>query len=240
MKLPSGRADNALAVVRPPGHHAIHDNAMGFCIFGNVALAARYACETHNLERIMIVDYDVHHGNGTQALLYDDPRTLFVSTHQYPFYPGTGGMRETGIQAGKGYTVNIPLSAGHGDENYAAIFRDIIWPLADRYQPQLLVVSAGFDAHWDDPLAHMNLSLMGYANLTRELIKMAAKHCDGKIVFVMEGGYNLQVLAHGVRNIAHALLSDDDISDPPGPSPHQREPAIAKLISEIKRIHQLE
>ena len=113
-----------------------------------------------------------------------------------------------------------------------------LWQIATN--PQLLVVSAGFDAHWDDPLAHMNLSLMGYANLTRELIKMAAKHCNGKIVFVMEGGYNLQVLAHGVRNIAHALLGDDDVSDPPGPSPHQREPATANLISEIKRIHQLE
>jgi acetoin utilization deacetylase AcuC-like enzyme len=236
----SGRAMNALAVARPPGHHAVSDNAMGFCIFGNVALAARSARETHGLERIMIVDYDVHHGNGTQALLYNDPHTLFVSTHQYPFYPGTGSMRETGSQAGQGYTINIPLSAGHGDANYLAIFREIIWPLADRYKPQLLVVSAGFDAHWDDPLAHMNLSLTGYAYLTRELMRMADKHCNGKIVFVLEGGYHLRALAHGVRNIAHALLGDDDISDPLGPSPQQREPATAALIAEIKRIHQLD
>jgi acetoin utilization deacetylase AcuC-like enzyme len=236
----SGRAMNALAVVRPPGHHAVRDSAMGFCIFGNVALAARFACETHGLERIMIVDYDVHHGNGTQALLYDDPHTLFVSTHQSPFYPGSGDIRETGTRKGQGYTVNIPLSAGNGDTNYLAIFREIIWPLADRYKPQLLVVSAGFDAHWDDPLANMNLSLTGYAYLTRELIHMAEKHCNGKIVFVLEGGYNLQALAHGVCNIAHALLGDDVIHDPLGPSPLQREPATAALIAEIKRIHQLD
>ncbi len=234
-----GRATNALAVVRPPGHHAVSDNAMGFCIFGNVALAAHHACTTNALERVMIVDYDVHHGNGTQALLYDDPNTLFVSLHQYPFYPGTGALQEIGSRAGMGYTVNIPLNAGHGDQNYTTIFREIIWPLADRYKPQLLVVSAGFDAHWDDPLAHMNLSLTGYAYLTRELIAMAEKHCDGKIVFVLEGGYNLQALAHGVRNVAHALLGDDDISDPLGPSPQQREPATAAVIAEVKRVHQL-
>lgn len=235
----SGRAKNALAVVRPPGHHAVPDQAMGFCIFGNVAIAARYAQQAYQLERILIVDFDVHHGNGTQDMLYDDPKALFISTHQYPFYPGTGALHETGTGAGKGYTINIPLQAGHGDHNYATIFQDIIWPAAERYKPQFMVVSAGFDAHWDDPLANMRLSLTGYAHLTRELIRIAETFCEGKIAFVLEGGYNLQALAHGIRNVAHALLGDDDVSDPLGPAPSHREPPIAPLIAEVKRIHGL-
>ncbi|MAS34605.1 MAG: histone deacetylase [Anaerolineaceae bacterium] len=235
----SNRADNALAVVRPPGHHALADNAMGFCLFGNVAIAAKYAQQAHHLERVMIVDFDVHHGNGTQDMLYDDPKALFVSTHQSPFYPGTGSLQETGRGTGTGFTVNIPLRAGHGDTSYNSIYEDAIWPLARRYQPQLMLVSAGFDAHWDDPLAHMQLSLAGYANLTRQLMAMAQEVCDGKIVFVLEGGYNLDVLAHGVRNVAHALLGDSDVSDPIGPAPDPHEPAIDPLIATVRRIHGL-
>jgi acetoin utilization deacetylase AcuC-like enzyme len=226
-------------VVRPPGHHAMPDNAMGFCLLGNVAMAVRYAQKRHQLERVMIVDYDVHHGNGTQDMLYDDPHSLFISMHQYPFYPGSGALHETGSGAGQGYTVNIPLPAGHDDHSYATLFRDIIWPLADRYQPQLLVVSAGFDAHWNDPLANMHLTLSGYAHMTRELIQMARAHCDGKIVVVLEGGYDLDVLSHGVQNIAHALLGDDTISDPLGPGPQRTAPVIAPLIAEVKHIHRL-
>lgn len=235
----SGRAKNALAVIRPPGHHAVQDQAMGFCIFGNVAIAAKHAQQAYRLERILIVDFDVHHGNGTQDMLYDDPKALFISTHQYPFYPGTGALHDIGAGSGKGYTINLPLQAGHGDDSYAAIFEDIIWPAAERYKPQFVMVSAGFDAHWDDPLAHMRLSLTGYTHLTRELIRMADIYADGKIAFILEGGYNLQVLAHGVRNVAHALLGDEEISDPLGPAPSRPEPPIAPLISEVKRIHGL-
>jgi acetoin utilization deacetylase AcuC-like enzyme len=235
----TGKANNALALVRPPGHHALADRAMGFCIFANVVIGARHAQLNHHLDRVMIVDYDVHHGNGTQDLLYDDPHALFISTHQYPYYPGTGDVHETGSGDGIGFTVNIPLRAGHGDESYAAVFSDIIWPVAERYKPQLVLVSAGFDAHWDDPLANMRLSLGGYDHLTRELIRMAERFCDGKIVFVTEGGYNLSVLAHGVRNIAHALLGDETVSDPIGPAPERMSPPIQALISEIRRIHRL-
>jgi acetoin utilization deacetylase AcuC-like enzyme len=235
----AGRATHALAVVRPPGHHALPDNAMGFCLFGNVAIAARYAQQAHQLERILIVDFDVHHGNGTQDMLYDDPSTLFISTHQSPFYPGTGALPETGSGPGKGYTVNIPLNAGHGDHNFAAVYEGIIWPLARRYAPQLILVSAGFDAHWSDPLAGMRLSLTGYAHITRELIGMAQELCGGRIIFVLEGGYNLDALAHGVRNIAHALLGDSEISDPLGPAPDNDEPAVAPLLAQIKRLHNL-
>ena len=146
----AGRARNALAVVRPPGHHATADYPMGFCLLANAALAVNQARLVHHLNRVMIVDYDVHHGNGTQDAFYSDSEVLFVSTHQYPFYPGTGAFNDTGSGSGKGYTVNIPLPAGHGDAAFNALVQDIIWPLAQRFQPQLMVVSAGFDAHWAD------------------------------------------------------------------------------------------
>lgn len=235
----SGKADNGLAAVRPPGHHAMPDHAMGFCLLSNVAIAARYAQSAYGIERVMIVDYDVHHGNGTEAVFYDDRSVFFISTHQYPFYPGTGSIEDIGAGKGLGYTLNIPLSAGHGDHNYAAIFRDVIWPSAERYQPQFILVSAGFDAHWNDPLAMMGLSLAGYDHITRELIKMAQKLCGGKIVFALEGGYNLEALGHGVRNIAHALLDDSTLSDPLGRGAHQREPEIEPLIARLHKIHRL-
>jgi acetoin utilization deacetylase AcuC-like enzyme len=233
----SGKADNGLAAVRPPGHHAMPDHAMGFCILSNVAIAARYAQSVYGIERVMVVDYDVHHGNGTEAAFYDDSSVLFISTHQYPFYPGTGSIEETGAGKGVGCTINIPLSAGHGDHNYSIIFRDVIWPAAERYQPQLILVSAGFDAHWNDPLAMMALSLKGYDHLARELIKMAQKFCGGKIVFALEGGYNLEALGHGVRNIACALLEDSTISDPLGLADNLREPEIKPLIDRLRKIH---
>lgn len=235
----SGRATNALAVVRPPGHHALQDEPMGFCLLGNVAIASKFARKQYGLDRVMIVDFDVHHGNGTQDMLYDDPHTLFLSTHQSPFYPGTGKINETGTGAGRGYTANIPLNAGHGDASYTAIFEEIVWPLARRYQPELLIVSAGFDAHWADPLAGMRLSLTGYAHLTRELIRMAETCCSGRIVFALEGGYNLDALGHGVRNVAHALLGDDLVSDPLGPAPHVTDRDIRPLIERVRAAHNL-
>ena len=234
----SGRADNGLAAVRPPGHHALAGRGMGFCILGNIAIAARYAQLRHNIERVMIVDFDVHHGNGTQDMFYDDDSVYFMSTHQYPFYPGTGSVGEVGTEKGKGYTLNVPLEAGHGDKNYATVYREILWPAARRFKPQLILVSAGFDAHWSDPLAMMRLSLAGYAHLTRELMAMAAELCAGKIVFVMEGGYDLEALGHGMRNIAHALLGEDEISDPFG-ARDGNEPDVKPLIDRLKQTHGL-
>ncbi len=233
----SGRANNALAAVRPPGHHAMPEHAMGFCLLGNVPIATRYAQKQFGIERVMIVDFDVHHGNGTEAMLYDDPTTLFISTHQYPFYPGTGALTDTGSGKGTGYTINVPLAAGHGDNSYAALYEQIIWPAAERFKPELIIVSAGFDAHWLDPIAGMRLSLAGYAYLTRELIKMAEKYCDGKIVFAMEGGYNLDALSHGMVNIGHALLGENSVSDPLGPPRDSSEPDVKSLISQLKQIH---
>jgi acetoin utilization deacetylase AcuC-like enzyme len=241
----TARADNALVLARPPGHHAMPDQAMGFCIFGNIALAAQHARDHHQLERVLILDYDVHHGNGSEAMFYDDPSVLFISLHQYdphPFYPGTGALHDTGDGRGTGYTLNIPLAPRTGDAQYAALFEAVVWPAVLRFQPQLILVSAGFDAHFADPLAQIQLSLNGYDHLTRELIRMAQQVCHGRIVFVMEGGYNLDALSYGWVNIANALLGDATVLNPLGhPTPHsaQHAPDVSGLIAELKRVHRL-
>lgn len=235
-----GNADNALAIVRPPGHHATVERQMGFCLLNNIAIAARHAQARHNCGRVLIIDYDVHHGNGTQDIFYADPSVLFISTHQSPFYPGTGALSETGTAAGTGFTLNLPIAGGQGDVSYERIFAEVVWPAAERFAPDLLLVSAGFDAHWVDPLANMQLSLAGYDRLARECLRMAENLCSGKIVFVMEGGYDLQALAHGWRNIARALLGSDEVSDPYGQAPAARSSRdIGRVIAEAKRIHGL-
>lgn len=234
----SGQATNAMACVRPPGHHARAERGMGFCILGNVPIAVKAVQKKYGLERVLVVDYDVHHGNGSQDMFYTDPSVLFISSHQYPLYPGTGRAEETGAGQGKGTTINIPLPAGTGDAGFAKVYEQIIWPAARRFQPELIVVSAGFDAHWRDPLAELRLSLPGYAHISRELIRMANELCDGKIVFVMEGGYDLEALAHGWRNIAHALLGESHVSDPLGLR-QGTEPNIQPLMTYIQDLHSL-
>lgn len=235
----SGSAENGLAAIRPPGHHAMPGHAMGFCLLGNVAIAARYAQRQYGIEHVLIVDYDVHHGNGTEAMFYDDPSVLYVSTHQYPFYPGTGAVTDIGTGPGQGYTVNIPLPAGSGDANYATVFEQIIWRAAERFEPQLILVSVGFDAYWEDPLAGMRLTLNGYSHLAREVIRMAQRYCGGKVVFMLEGGYNLDALRYGVSNVARLLLGDpptDPLGTPPDAWP---EPDIASLVAQLQELHQL-
>ncbi len=234
----SGEVDNGFALVRPPGHHALPSRGMGFCLFNNIAIAARYALDQHNLERVLIADFDVHHGNGTQEIFYDDSHVLYFSTHQYPYYPGTGHWREIGEGEGEGYTVNVPLPAGVGDEGYERIFDEILRPLAERYRPQLILVSAGYDAHWADPLAAMRLSITGYANLARALKALADELCQGKLVFTLEGGYNLEVLSHSILATFKVLLGEGDIADPLGPSPRPSRP-IDRLIATIKGVHRL-
>jgi acetoin utilization deacetylase AcuC-like enzyme len=233
-----GDNDNAFALVRPPGHHALPDHGMGFCLFSNIAIAARTALAEGGIERVLIADFDVHHGNGTQDVFYEDPAVLYFSTHQYPHYPGTGHWREIGRGKGEGTTINVPLSAGIGDKGFARIYDEVLVPAARRYKPQLILVSAGYDAHWDDPLAGLALSLTGYADLVRRLIALAQEVCGGKIVFTLEGGYHLQVLSYGILNTLRLLSGHDDVEDPLGPSPWA-EPSIDALLNQIKEIHGL-
>jgi acetoin utilization deacetylase AcuC-like enzyme len=190
----AGDVDNGFAAVRPPGHHAETDRAMGFCLFNNIAVAAAYAVARHGLERVLIVDWDVHHGNGTQEIFWEDPRVLFVSLHQFPFYPGTGAVGEVGGGAGAGRTVNIPLPGGCGDDEYAAAFRRVVAPVARAFAPQLVLVSAGFDAHVRDPLGGMRVSDAGFDAMASTLLTIAAESCRGRLIAVLEGGYDLDAL----------------------------------------------
>jgi acetoin utilization deacetylase AcuC-like enzyme len=233
--------DNAFAMVRPPGHHAISDRAMGFCIFNNVAVAAKLALNKFSLNRVLIVDFDVHHGNGTQDAFYTDPKVLYFSTHQYPFYPGTGWMDEIGSGEGKGATVNFPMAAGWGDEEYLRAFKEVLVPLARRFQPQLILVSAGFDAHWADELAMMRASIKGFAQMVMILKELAAELCQGRLVFTLEGGYNLQVIASSIKAVFDLLLGNSEIDDPLGEASMARKPeGFDERIDTIKGIHHIQ
>lgn len=234
----TGELDNGFALVRPPGHHAVPSSAMGFCLFGTVAIAARAARRDMKLERVAVIDFDVHHGNGTQAILDEDPHIFFASSHQYPFYPGTGSLREVGRGRGEGAILNVPLSVMTGDDGIRRLYSEAVFPALRRFEPELILVSAGYDAHWQDPLANIGLTLKGYQWLSEGLVNLAEEICNGRIVFVLEGGYNLEVLAPGVGNTFRSLLGVNAFDDPIGKCPWQ-EPDIANLLSEIKRLHQL-
>jgi len=235
-----GEVGSAFALVRPPGHHATSQQAMGFCLFNNIAIAARYALTKYELERVAIIDFDVHHGNGTQATFYDDPQVLYISTHESPFYPGTGRIEETGSGAGKGTTINIPLPAGCGDEEYLQVFQQIIVPATQRFNPQLILVSAGYDLHWADELALMQVSTNGFAQMARIIKGLADELCGGRLLFSLEGGYNLQALAYSVKATFDVLLGKADIEDPLSQSsPRFPPPTITPLIEAIKEIHKL-
>jgi acetoin utilization deacetylase AcuC-like enzyme len=209
-----GEIDRAFCAVRPPGHHAGADRAMGFCLFNNVAVAAAHALH-RGLDRVMIVDFDVHHGNGTQEIFYDDPRVLYVSSHAYPFYPGTGALDEVGEGPGRGFTVNLPLPDGMGDADFARVYRTIVEPVGKAFDPELLLVSAGFDAARGDPLAGMDLTAEGYAELTDVCLGIAAGAAQGRALFVLEGGYGLDALAGGAASVTRLLLGEKHAPLPP-------------------------
>jgi len=202
----NNQVEHVFCAVRPPGHHAEAGRAMGFCLLNNVAIAARYLHKKYAVKRVLIVDWDVHHGNGTQHSFEDDPSILFFSTHQYPHYPGTGRATERGKGVGEGFTINMPMEAGEGDEEYHAIFLKSLVPAADEFKPEFVIISSGFDAHRDDPLANMNLTEAGYADLTGIVAEIAKRHADGRILSSLEGGYNLTALASSVDAHIKALL----------------------------------
>jgi acetoin utilization deacetylase AcuC-like enzyme len=235
-----GRVNNAIALVRPPGHHASGDHGEGFCLFNNVAIAARHL-RAHGAERVMIVDFDLHHGQGTQYVFDDDPSVMYFSTHQWGIYPGTGHYRDVGHGRGSGYTVNVPLIAGAGDETFRRIYRRILEPLAARFRPQFILVSAGYDTHWSDPLGGLLLSLGGLGEISRTLLALAERHCAGKIVFCLEGGYSLPALAGGVTNSVRVLLGDrGTLPDALGPARRAESPDdYDELIETVRRKHDL-
>lgn len=200
----SGESDNAFAFIRPPGHHTETSRAAGFCIFNNVAIGALHAIKKHGMKRILIVDWDLHHGNGTQHSFYEDSRVLYFSTHQYPFYPGTGAINETGRKEGLGYTINVPLRQGPGDAEYLKIFRKVLEPVARAFNPDIVMLSAGFDIYFGDPLGGMKVTPSGFANLVRVLLNIADECSGGKFVITLEGGYDVK----GQSESAKAVLNE--------------------------------
>ncbi len=223
-------AENAFAIVRPPGHHAEPDRAAGFCIFNNVAVAARDALG-RGLKRVAIVDFDAHHGNGTQAAFLEEARVAYLSTHQWGIYPGTGWIDEAAHAPQR--IVNVPLPAGSGDQVYGRIAQEIVTPFVRRFEPDLILVSAGFDAHWNDPITSLGLSTRGFHGLSRSLVQLAGEICGGKIVFVLEGGYDPKNLANGV-GACFAALGGAEFVDPGDAAPHT-EPDAGGRLEAVKK-----
>lgn len=203
-----GELDRAFCAVRPPGHHAESDRAMGFCLFNNVAVGAAHAL-ARGLTRVLLVDFDVHHGNGTQAIFYRDPRVLYVSSHEYPFYPGTGASGEVGEGPGRGFTVNLPLPSGCGDAEYDLVYRELVAPIGRAFAPELVLVSAGFDPHAADPLAGMEVSERGFGSLMRRCLETAAG-AGGRCVVALEGGYHLPAITASTAAVLRALVGEEE------------------------------
>jgi acetoin utilization deacetylase AcuC-like enzyme len=204
-----GKLDNGFALVRPPGHHAERNKAMGFCIFNNVAIGAMFAVRKFSLERVLIVDWDVHHGNGTQNSFYEDPRILYVSTHRYGFfYPGTGAATEVGRGKGEGFTVNIPISSRGDDALYGNYFDSVLRPIALEYRPQLVLISAGFDIHYDDPLGGMEVTPKGFSRLTQIMMEIAEATAQGKLALTLEGGYSVSGECQSVKAVLNELSQE--------------------------------
>ena len=227
----SGRARRAFALVRPPGHHAEADRGMGFCLFNNVAVAAAHARAALGCQRILIVDWDVHHGNGTQHIFWDRADVLYFSPHRYPFYPGIGAVNEVGTDRGAGFTVNVPLPGGFGDGEYQAIFRELLVPIADAFAPDLILVSAGFDAHRNDPLGGMAVTEVGFASMCATVCDLADRHAHGRLVLVLEGGYDLTALADSVYACIIVLCGSRQ------PQPPQPDHAARVVIQQVRDAH---
>lgn len=237
-----GTVPSAFALVRPPGHHACVSEGMGFCLLNHAAIAARHAVRARGLERILLIDYDVHHGNGTQEIFLEDPTVLYFSIHQYPAYPGTGAAREIGAGAGIGTTVNVPLPAGVADAGHLRAFQELLVPVAREYRPQLILVSAGYDSHWANTAylnsIRMSVSVTGFGQWVSLIRDLANELCDGHLAFTLEGGYDQKALAWSIDATFRVLLGEP-VEDPLGPDPRLSEPPIDDLLEEYRRIHGL-
>ena len=240
----SGEVENSFALVRPPGHHAGVSNAAGFCLFNNVAIGAMHAILKCKMNRILIVDWDLHHGNGTQAQFYEDPRVLYFSTHQYPYYPGTGAIEEIGRGKGLGYNVNVPLRPGTDSGQYVKIFRKIIYPLSMKFKPDLVLISAGFDPYYKDPLGGMKVTPDGFTYMTRILMDIADHCCGGKLVATLEGGYHIDGLAESIKAVLIEMqdrthVSDDVLSQMENDAGSQIDPVIKRVMDQVNPIWQV-
>ena len=230
-----GELDAAFVFARPPGHHAEAGRTSGFCLLNNIAIAAAHAVEAGGLSRVLVVDWDLHHGNGTQHMFYGRRDVLYLSLHQHPYFPGTGALGETGGGEGRGFNVNVPLPAGRGDRDYLAVFRDVFLPIARQYEPELVLVSAGFDPYYLDPLGGMKVTAEGFSRMTRHLLDLADACCGGKIAFVLEGGYHLEGLRDSVRVVLDTLLDEPGTaSADPGEAPSAEG---ARAIERAQQVH---
>lgn len=229
----AGEVESGFALVRPPGHHAERSRAMGFCIFNNIAVAARYLQRSKGLGRILIVDFDLHHGNGTQHCFYSDPTVLYFSTHQFPYYPGTGWYEETGEGRGKGYNINIPMSYGMNDDDYLFVFREVLSPVADIFKPEIVLVSAGFDAYYNDPLGGMSVTERGYSAMTGILLNISKKHCRGMSLFALEGGYDLPGLASSTKAVITKMKGEPAFDHEDKGNPCS---GIVEVVNNVKRV----
>jgi len=228
-----GAADNAFAIVRPPGHHALPARAMGFCFFNNVAIATRWLAAKRGLRRVMIVDWDLHHGNGSQEIFYESPEVLYVSLHQFPHYPGTGSLHEIGHGAGAGLTVNIPMPATFGDAEYLRVFDELVMPIGRIFKPEFIMVSAGFDCHARDPLGAMTVTEDGFAGMARRVKRLAAECCGGRMVAALEGGYDLEALDASGRAVIEEFGRDPDEHIAPAIGGDRVMPIVERIRSNL-------
>jgi acetoin utilization deacetylase AcuC-like enzyme len=238
-KIFAGEARNAFGLVRPPGHHATATRGMGFCIFNNNAITSRYAMEKFDISRIFILDWDAHHGNGLEDIFYEDDRVLYTSLHQYPHYPGSGSYREVGDGAGEGYTVNFPFPAFTGEDVYLAAFERVIMPIARQYEPELVLISAGYDGHFNDPLCSMSLTAITFSEMAERLMQLADEFCQGRLLASLEGGYNLMGLAASVNNTIATMAGDStrvvEETESLGREPTQRGMEIIEATREAMK-----
>lgn len=232
----SGEINNAFALIRPPGHHAEANRSKGFCLFNNVAIAAEYARRKYGCKKVMIVDWDLHHGNGTQNSFYESNKVFYVSTHQYPYFPGSGDFSEFGWHDGEGFTLNIPMSVGYGDGDFMRLFDEIIVPAGMEYAPDLLIVSVGMDTYFADPLGGMKVTPKGYAAMTGAMMKLAEKCCEGRMLMALEGGYNLEGLTTSVKECLKTMQLEPENRPTETFEPEQPE-RLLSLIHKVVEIH---